>query len=172
MNIKETQFNDLQLLDELVFKTLKIILKNIHPESESREYFAHRFQLDHYQILFRVAKITPTKIGQFVSIWKRNEQEITAPFDVKDDLDFLMIATKTPIHFGVFIFPKKIMHEYQILSDETRDGKRGIRIYPTWDEPTSKQAKKTQLWQTQYFLNLSDINRIDLDLVKKILTLK
>lgn len=169
INTKETQFNNLQLLNELIFKPCQLKLKNAEPELESREYFAHRFQLNKKQIIFRVAKITPMKTGQFVSIWKRNEQGITAPFNVNDDFDFLMIATKTSTQFGVFIFQKKVLYEQRILSDETNDGKRGIRVYPTWDETTSKQAQKTQLWQTDYFLDLSDKNEIDLDLVKNLL---
>lgn len=170
MDVHMGTFPDLDLIDELVFKPYGFHLKNRKLEAESQEYFANRFGLNDKKIIFRVAKITPTKTGQFVSIWKRNEKGITAPFDIKDDLDFLMIVTKTPTHFGVFIFPKKVLHEHRILSDETRDGKRGIRVYPNWDETTNKQAHKTQIWQTQYFLDLSDKNEIDLNRAKNLLT--
>lgn len=168
MNIilEETISPNLQSINELVFKPCNLNLKNIETEPESQEYAAHRFLLKEKQIIFRVAKITPTKTGQFVSIWKRNEQGITMPFDIKDNLDFLMIVTKTSTHFGVFIFPKNALHEHRILSDETRDGKRGIRVYPSWNEPTNKQAQKTQLWQTKYFIDLSDENQIDMNRAK------
>ncbi len=50
------------------------------------------------------------------------------------------------------------MLEKGILSDGKKPGKRGIRVYPSWDEVKSKQAQKTQEWQTRYFLELSQEN--------------
>lgn len=38
------------------------------PERESAEYGAYIFQLNSANVRFRVAKITPTKIGQFVTL--------------------------------------------------------------------------------------------------------
>ena len=56
-------------------------------EAESVEYGASRFGLDGHTIAFRVAKTTPTKIGQFVTIWKRpTSGSIIAPLDVDDGL--------------------------------------------------------------------------------------
>jgi hypothetical protein len=40
-------------------------------ERESLEYAACSFKLNSMSVKFRVAKITPTKIGQFVTLWKR-----------------------------------------------------------------------------------------------------
>ena len=175
MNFRNIKIAEINLLNELVFKSCNQIITDLEPEAESQEYGAHRFKLNDKKIIFRVAKITPTKTGQFVSIWKRNEQGITAPFDITDDLDFLMIVTKTPTQFGFFIFPKKVLHENRILSDEIRDGKRGIRVYPIWDEATNKQAQKTITWQTEYFVDLTDKNQIDLnratDLLSTLLSL-
>lgn len=170
MILEKSTSSELEAINELVFKPCNLSLNNIEPESESQEYAAHRFNLNEKKIIFRIAKITPVKTGQFVSIWKRNEQEITAPFDITDDLDFLMIVTKTPTQFGFFIFPKKVLHENRILSDEIRDGKRGIRVYPIWDEATNKQAQKTITWQTEYFVDLTDKNQIDLNRAKDLLS--
>ncbi len=172
MSLNNAKISEINVLNELIFKSCNLKITDLKPETESQEYAAHRFNLNDKKIIFRVAKITPTKTGQFVSIWKRNEHGITAPFHLNDDFDYLMIATKTPTNFGVFMFPKSILHENKILSDEQRDGKRGIRIYPTWDETTNKQAQKTQLWQTEYFLDLSDLNQIDLNRVQDLLSIK
>ena len=114
-------------------------------------------------------KITPTKTGQFVTIWKRNQDGITVPFDVSDDYDFYIIATRKENNFGVFIFPKIILHQKEILSDKVKDGKRGIRVYPPWDKTTNKQAQKTQIWQTKYFLNLSEDCPLDLQKAHELL---
>ena len=40
-------------------------------EKESAEYGAYTFELAGFSIKYRVAKITPTKIGQFVTLWRR-----------------------------------------------------------------------------------------------------
>lgn len=164
--------SELELINELVFKPCHFHLKNIKLESESQEYAAHTFQLNEYKIVFRKAKITPTKTGQFVTLWKRNEKGITEPFDITDEFDFYLIATRTPSKFGVFIFPRKILHDNKVLSDATRDGKRGIRVYPIWDKTTSKQAQKNQVWQTQYFIDLSNPPQIDLNRAKKLLMIE
>lgn len=170
--MEKKALSELELIDELVFKPCHFNLKNIEPESESQEYAAHTFQLNEYKILFRKAKITPTKTGQFVTLWKRNEKGITEPFDITDEFDFYLIATRTPSKFGLFIFLRNILHDNKVLSDATRDGKRGIRVYPIWDETTSKQAQKTQIWQTQYFIDLSDNDQIDLNRAKKLLMIE
>ena len=162
-------YSQLELIDKSVFQPCGVELTNLEAELESLEYFAHNFQLNGKNAKFRTAKITPTKIGQFVTIWKRNEKGITAPFEITDDIDFYVIATRKGKFFGVFIFPKNILYENRILSDKIREGKRGIRVYSTWDLTTSKQAQKTQLWQTKYFLEISQDKEIDLIRAKELL---
>jgi hypothetical protein len=103
-------------------------------------------------IIYRQAKITPIKIGQFVTLWKRNETGITAPFDLNDALDFAIIWVKTTENNGKFIFPKAILHEKGILSNDQKGGKRGFRVYPPWDKAENRQAQATQKWQLDYFL--------------------
>ena len=169
MTFQKTPFPDRELIDELVFKPCNLSLRNIQPESESHGYAALTFQLNEYSVLFRKAKITPTKTGQFVTLWKRNKKGITEPFDLKDEFNFYLIAAKTLTSFGVFIFPKRVLHENKILSDQTIDGKRGIRVYPIWDETMNKQAQKTQSWQTKYFLDLSNADETDINRAKNLL---
>ena len=168
MNFRNIKIAEINLLNELVFKSCNQIITDLEPEAESQEYGAHRFKLNDKKIIFRVAKITPTKTGQFVSIWKRNEQGITAPFDHKDEVDFLLIVTKTATPFGLFVFPKKVLLEHRIISNETLGGKRGMRIYPTWDSTVNPSSQKTQAWQTRYFLDLSDAQNIDFIRIKNL----
>lgn len=163
------RYTELELIDQLVFKACGLELTNVVAESESQEYFAHTFQLGELHIKFRTAKITPTKTGQFVALWKRDKKGITAPFNVSDDFNCCIIATRKDLRFGLFIFPKEILHEQGILSDKTKEGKRGIRVYPTWDLTTNKQAKKTQHWQSNYFLTISEDRPIDLARAKSLL---
>ena len=171
MTTFKTAYSELELIDKIVFKTCGLELTNVETELESREYFAHNFELGGQKVKFRTAKITPTKTGQFVTIWKRNENGITEPFDILDDIDFYIIATRKETEFGLFVFPKNVLYENKILSDKNRDGKRGIRVYPSWDLTTNKQAQKTQLWQTKYFLEITQDKQIDLKRATELLTL-
>jgi len=129
-------------------KIIKFLL-----EKESKEYNACSYTLGGKNIIERTAKITPTKIGQFVTCWKRNAEGITEPHKDSGDLDFFYIKVIAGNKSGVFKFSKEALIQNGILSTEKKDGKRGFRVYPIWDKPTSKQAIKTQIWQLEYFIN-------------------
>lgn len=136
---------------------------------ESAEYRACSFELNGNTIQFHISKITPTKTGQFVTIWKRNKEGITEPFDILDDIDFVIITSKSGDNLGQFIFPKSVLADKGIITRNGKEGKRGIRVYPPWDIVTSKQAEKTQSWQTKYFLTIKNDNSTDLDLINKLI---
>lgn len=44
------------------------VISKLVREMESKEYGACVFEMNHRRIKFRVGKITPTKIGQFVTL--------------------------------------------------------------------------------------------------------
>jgi hypothetical protein len=159
--------SELPSIKELVYDTCNFEFSNLIIESESVEYQACSFKLNSFEIIHRFSKITPTKIGQFVTIWKRNDKGITAPFDVSDNFDFIVITSKSGENFGQFVFPKSVLLEKGIISNNNTSGKRGIRVYPPWDVPTSKQAEKTQLWQIKYFYSITE-KSLDIEFVKKL----
>jgi hypothetical protein len=134
-------------------------------EPESSEYGACAFVLNNLNIRYRTAKITPTKTGQFVTLWKRINLGSIQPFDSTDPIDFFIISTRKDNHFGFFIFPKAILITKEIVSDK-KEGKRAIRVYPPWDITTSKQAQKTQKWQLEYFLEITQDQTIDMNRAK------
>lgn len=140
---------------ELIYDPCNFEFSNFHESEESTEYEACTFQLDRFQIVSRIAKITPKKIGQFVTIWKRNSAGITTPFHESDTFDFIVITVWKEENFGQFVFPKSVLIQKRIVATAEKDGKRGIRVYPPWDLPTSKQAIKTQTWQLNYFLPIT-----------------
>ena len=164
-------FSEIKLINEFVFKVCGVTLENIEVELESKEYFAHNFELNKQKVKYRTAKITPTKIGQFVTIWKRNKNGVTEPHNVDDEFEFYLISARQEEKFGVFIFNKKILGENKILTSKKGEGKRGIRVYPTWDVTENKQAQKTQNWQTKYFIEIGFENQIDIDKAKKLLNI-
>ncbi|MEI6790581.1 MAG: MepB family protein [Myxococcaceae bacterium] len=131
-------------------------------EPESQEYGACFFKLGSLSVRFRIAKITPTKIGQFVTLWKRLETGPTAPYDLADSVDYFVISARSGDHFGQFVFSKAVLLKQGIFSKDNEGGKRGIRVYPPWDKTTSRQAQKTQEWQLQYFLETPESKPVDL----------
>ncbi|MBB6004366.1 MepB family protein [Arcicella rosea] len=152
-------YSELKVVKELVYDKCGLDLTNLKQHSESAAYGACSFKLNGKEIQFRVSKITPTKTGQFVAIWKRNKDGITAPYNTTDDLDFIIITSKSGDNFGQFIFPKSVLAEHGILTNDGKEGKRGIRVYPPWDLATNKQAVKTQSWQLKYFLPINENNQ-------------
>ena len=140
-------------------------------ELESAQYGACRFLLNNANVLFRTSKITPTKTGQFVTLWKRINQGSIQPFDAKDSIDLFIISVRKDNHFGLFIFPKSVLIAKEIVSDK-KEGKRAIRVYPPWDINASKHAQKTQNWQLEYFLQTSNDQSIDLNRTKLLFDIK
>lgn len=150
-----------------VFDPCRFELTNPVLEKESKDYGAYQFELNGLKTLFRVAKTTPTKVGQFVTVWKRITKGPIQPFDLSDDIDLFIINTQNEDHFGQFVFPKSVLIQQGILTTDLKEGKRAIRVYPPWDITTNKQSQKTQKWQLDYFLeipqnSISDHNQIQL----------
>ncbi|MDO6430076.1 MepB family protein [Flavitalea sp. BT771] len=162
--------NDLRIVKELVYDKCGFRLTNLQLNAESVAYGACSFKLDGQTIEHRVSKITPAKTGQFVTIWRRNMEGITAPFDIFDDIDLVVITSRTGDNIGQFVFPTSVLAEKGIISQNGKDGKRGIRVYPPWDTVTNRQAEKTKSWQAEYFLTIKSDHSTDLDLTRKLFT--
>jgi hypothetical protein len=150
----------------LVFNPCGYELTNPVPEKESKDYGAYQFKLNTLKILFRVAKTTPTKVGQFVTLWKRIAKGPIQPFDLSDAIDFFIINTRNGDYFGQFVFPKSVFIQQGILTTDLKEGKRALRVYPPWDITTNKQAQKTQKWQLDYFLEIPLDKPINLEQAK------
>ena len=145
---------DLILAKELVYDKCNFRCSYPIMESESSEYGACTFELNNLSIKYRAAKITPTKIGQFVTLWKRADNGVTEPHSSSDLIDLFIISTRKDDFFGHFIFPKSALIKYGVIAHDDRAGKRGFRVYPPWDKTESKQAMATQEWQLNYFLEI------------------
>lgn len=139
--------------------------KNAIPEIESSEYNAYTFELNNLKIRFRSAKITPTKIGQFVTLWKRIGKGPIMPFDASDEIDLVVVSVQKDDHYGQFVFPKAVLVKQGVFTDG-KEGKRAIRVYPSWDVTESVQARKTQKWQLEYFLEVSKEKTLDIERVR------
>jgi hypothetical protein len=137
---------------ESVYFICGFTMSNLKIKSEGVAYGACSFDLNGLKIEHRTSRVTPTKTGQFVTIWKRGRDGLTIPFDKADDIDIVIITSSRGDDLGQFIFPKTVLVEKGIFSQNGKGGKRGIRVYPPWDKTHSKQAASTQRWQQEYFI--------------------
>lgn len=146
---------ELKKIESLLFELIALKISNVIEDEESKEYFGCDFKADKLNFKFRKAKITPKKVGQFVTLWKRNSQNLTEPFNESDNFDFYIIVTEDIENYGLFLFPKNELSKRQILTTNAKEGKRGFRVYPNWTETKNKQAEKTQIWQSKYFIDFT-----------------
>lgn len=153
--------SDLLASKALVYDPCGFTCSQPVPEAESAEYAAHAFTLDGLAIRFRAAKTTPTKVGQFVTVWKRSPAGPIQPFAVTDPIDLFVIGSRDGHHFGQFVFPMEALRRHGVVSVDGSGGKRAFRIYPPWVTITNRQAGKAQAWQLDYFLHVHQDEPVD-----------
>ena len=151
-------YKALEYVNENFYAPNHLTIKDTQEENQNSDYGAGIFQLNTKSVRFRVAKITPTKIGQFVAFWEKDLDNKNQAFSYGNAPDLLVINTFTndDRYYGQFVFPKEVLVKQNILKTDTVKGKMAIRVYPSWDTPTSKQAIATQKWQLPYFVVLNN----------------
>ena len=127
------------------------------PESEGAEYDAHTLTVNGLPTVYRTAKTTPTKLGQFVTLWRRSEAGPIRPFDASDRVMLFVVKVYDEEHSGHFVFPVETLVEHDIVSTNFSGGKRAVRVYAPWVTPTSAQAVRTQRWQIRHFGEFPDV---------------
>ncbi len=156
-----TAHPDLRVALDLVYAPNSLECSEPEIERESAEYGACVLELAGLAVRFRVAKITPTKVGQFVTLWKRIGTGPIQPFDASDPIDLFVVSCRKDVRLGQFVFPKAVLCERDVVAREGKGGKRAMRVYPPWDRPTSRQALQTQEWQLAYFLETPTDGPVD-----------
>lgn len=78
-----------------MYEPLGLMCEKLIIEAEGQKYGACEFEIKSRRIKFRVAKITPTKMGQFVTFWKRIGNSPIMPYDILDPLDVLVVSVRT-----------------------------------------------------------------------------
>ncbi len=163
---------DLREAQNAAYSLLGLNIDKVIIEAESQEYSALDFEMNGMMIKFRTGKITPTKVGQFVTLWKRLNKGPIIPFDKADPIDLFVISVRREGQLGQFVFTKEILLEKGVLSSDKGRGKLAIRIYPPWDVAVNAQAKRTQAWQLPYFFEIPSNSICDLGLLKKLFSMK
>ncbi|RKT06143.1 hypothetical protein BX286_4181 [Streptomyces sp. 3211.6] len=159
---------DLVAAKALVYDPCGFTCTQPTPEAEGAAYAAHEFTLDGLSIRFRAAKTTPTKVGQFVTVWKRSPAGPIQPFDAADPVDLFVISTREHHHLGQFVFPMDALRRHGVVSASGRGGKRAFRVYPPWVTTANRQAGSAQAWQLDYFLHLHQDGPVDLARAKEL----
>lgn len=142
------------ILTGIDFSGLKVT--KLEMEKEGQAYEACSYELGPLKVRARRSKITPKKCGQFVTVWKRDKNGQTAPFEDSDRIDLLVITSCQDSFLGQFIFPKSVLVEKGIIASSNNKGKRGFRVYPPWSKTTNKTAQSTQMWQKDYFIAIEN----------------
>ncbi|MDG4957509.1 MepB family protein [Lactococcus lactis] len=105
----------------------------------------------------RLGKLTPKKSGFFTVFWEQDIQGRNHPFCAQESPDFLLVAVYDENRKGIFLIPKAVTIDQKILSTNTQKGKMAMRFYPVWCQGLNPTAQKTQRWQLEYFIDLSDV---------------
>jgi hypothetical protein len=159
-------------VDECVFSPAGLTREDVRPDVDGLDYDGIEYTVSGLRIVGRFARITPTKNGAFVAVWRRAADGGTRPFEVADPFDAFTIAVREGASFGLFVFPKAALVGYGVVSagrsgavpddgggDGTRlrtsIGKRGFRLYAPWVAPSSRQAERSQAQQAPHFLDLT-----------------
>ncbi len=157
---------DLLAAQALAYAPCGYSVDQLKPELESAAYAACSVLLNSLRVQYRVAKTTPTKTGQFVTLWKRVGTGPIQPFELSDPVDVFVVSTRSKPHFGQFVFPKAVLAARGMVATNGKGGKRAMRVYPPWASTTSRQARSTQIWQAAYYVDLSAAAQVDLARVR------
>lgn len=147
--------DNLTHIKSAIYNPFNLLISNLQIDAESKEYDACRFSMNGFNIVSRTAKITPKKLGQFVTFWKRSLAGPIEPFEESDEFDFFIVNVHCEQKSGQFVFPKSILIQKGIITTDKKEGKRAFRVYPAWDVVESKQALQSQKWQVDYFFELN-----------------
>ncbi|MEZ8725169.1 MepB family protein [Vibrio cyclitrophicus] len=144
---------------------------------QNSKYEALEFSIDGKKILYRKGNVTPDRPGNFLSIWKRPDENSTDPRRTmpyeEHDLDYLFVKVSDCdiSKRGIYIFPLTVLVNKGVVTSNKAKGKMAFRVFPPWTSSRgelkskvfSDSAKKTQRWQSNFFLWIEDNEIVDLD---------
>lgn len=108
----------------MIYEPSDLTVKSIQEEKQNSKYGAGTFRLSSRTVRFRVANITPTKVGQFVAFWEKDKNNKNQPFTYEEAPDLLVITTFTDDgEFGQFFFQKKFFSNGIFLVPVQQRGK-------------------------------------------------
>ncbi|WP_461170741.1 MepB family protein [Arthrobacter sp. Z1-15] len=130
----------------------------VQVEEQNSDYESGVVRIGNEQWRVRTARITQTKPGAFVAVWKRGEGGSTRPFTADESMSGLLVFVEEQERFGVFQFTPAHLISLGYVSSDLHPGKRGFRVYPAWCADLNSQASRTQRAQAASFAELSLTN--------------
>ena len=135
-------------------------------EVQNSEYEGLLLIINKHVYRSRLAKLTPKKKGYFVAFWEKDTKGINQAYSYENSPEKLIVSVIDNERRGQFIFPKKVLFKYGILKSSNQKGKMALRVYPSWVTELNTYAAKTQTWQVEYFIDLS--NDFEVEKLKKL----
>ncbi len=124
-------------------------------EEQNTDYEAGLVAIGAETWRIRTARVTPTKPGAFVAVWRRDDDGVTRPFVADEVHDGLLVFVRDGTRFGVFRFTPAHLTDLGVTRTDRSPGKRGFRVYPNWCDELNAQAVRTQVAQSAAFTLLS-----------------
>ncbi|WP_430867768.1 MepB family protein [Demequina aurantiaca] len=128
----------------------------VAPEPDNAAYSAAVLTVGTVRLRVREARVTPTKPGAFVSVWRRAPDGGTEPFPAADAEAGVLVFVAEAAHTGVFHFTPAHLAELGVVSTDSAPGKRGFRVYPPWCHHLNPQATRAQRAQASAFIDLAE----------------
>lgn len=160
--------DSLDWINENIYMENKLVIDNVREELQNKKYEGFTFNIGDRSIRMRKARVTPKKEGLFVAFWEKDYKGKNHPYKIDNSPDLLVINICEGDRAGQFIFSKEILREKKIYTFGRDKGKMSMRVYPDWSKLESREAKKTQDWQLDYFINFDDF---DIDRFKRLYNL-
>lgn len=128
---------------------------SVAPEEQNSDYESGLVSIEGERWRLRTGRVTPTKPGAFVAVWRRSEQGSTEPFPAADSTAGLLVFVVDRERRGVFRFTNERLSVLGITRSDKHPGKRGFRVYPAWCSGLNPQASRSQTAQAPAFTHLS-----------------
>jgi len=135
-------------------------------EDQNQEYEGFVLTRDDRTYRSRLARKTPRKNGYFTVFWRKGEDDRNRPYTLDECTDRLVITVLDQGKKGQFVFSKEVMTSKGIVTTDSSKGKMAMRVYPDWVTGLNPTAKKTQAWQSEYFMDMSE--EIDGNLIRSL----
>lgn len=171
---KEHGFRNLPTsLDEAItqiYMSAGLEVTNVIAEKNPKSfpYDAARLTINGIKAVYRAGKTTPSRPGQFVTLWKR-PAGTNVPLEPKD-VDVVIVNVDSNTDKGQFIFHQEILMKHGYLNAGRKKGKMAFRVFPPGAKP-KPAALKTQQWQCKYFLPITSKGLFNKKLLRKLLHL-
>lgn len=156
VKIIKREYISILLVEEVIKKFTGSKIKNIIYEDYNIDYEGFTFDLEARSYRSRLAKLTPKKKGYFVVFWEKDEDLKNIAYTYENSTEKIIVSIIDGNKKGQFVFDKEILKNKGILKYENNKGKMAIRVYPPWEENLNMNAFKTQTWQKDYFIDLSE----------------